>query len=231
MAKRLAIVPARGGSKRIRNKNIKLFCGNPVINYTINTLQKSKLFSKIHVSTESKKIAAVCKKKIKFDFFRPKRLSGDKIRTMAVINFVVNKYKSIGEYYDEVWIVYPCSPLIETRDYRNISKLIKKFKYKKTVLTVCEHPSPTEFSYKIKRKKYLLPKKKKNFFKKNNQFEKSFYETGAVVAIPKKNFKDIKDKPNFNNLVPYVVDRHKSIDINTLRDWNFAEIVYKSIIK
>ena len=63
MVKRLAIVPARGGSKRIRNKNIKLFCGNPVINYTINTLQKSKLFSKIHVSTESKKIAAVCKKK------------------------------------------------------------------------------------------------------------------------------------------------------------------------
>ena len=79
MVKRLAIVPARGGSKRIRNKNIKLFCGKPVINYTINTLQKSKLFSKIHVSTESKKIAEVCKKKIKFDFFRPKRLSGDKI--------------------------------------------------------------------------------------------------------------------------------------------------------
>ena len=76
-----------------------------------------------------------------------------------------------------------------------------------------------------------MPKKKKNFFKKTNQFEKSFYETGAVVAIPKKNFKDIKDKPNFNNLVPYVVDRHKSIDINTLRDWNFAEMVYKSIIK
>ena len=87
-----------------------------------------------------KKLLRCVKKKIKFDFFRPKRLSGDKIRTMAVINFVVNKYKSIGEYYDEVWIVYPCSPLIETRDYRNISKLIKKFKYKKTVLTVCEHP-------------------------------------------------------------------------------------------
>jgi len=231
MVKRLAIVPARGGSKRIRNKNIKLFCGKPVISYTISNLQKSKLFSKIHVSTESKKIVNVCKKIIKFEFLRPKRLSGDKIRTMAVIDYVVNKYKSIGEYYDEVWIVYPCSPLMEIKDYKNISKLLNKFKNKKTVLTVCEYPAPTEVCYKIKKNKFLFPKKKMNFFKKTQDFEKSFYETGAVVAIPKKNFTDIKNRPNFNNLVPYVVDRHKSIDINTLRDWNFAEMVYKSIFK
>ena len=54
MVKRLAIIPARGGSKRIRNKNIKLFCGRPVITHTVDNLLKSKLFSKIHISTESK---------------------------------------------------------------------------------------------------------------------------------------------------------------------------------
>ena len=231
MVKRLAIIPARGGSKRIRNKNIKLFCGRPVITHTVDNLLKSKLFSKIHISTESKKIMNVCKKKIKFEFLRPKRLSGDKVRTMAVINHVVKKFEKMGEYYDEVWIVYPCSPLMEIQDYKKISKLLKRFNYKKTVLTVCEYPAPIEVSYKIKMNNFLMPNKKSNFFKRTQDFKKFFYETGAVVAIPKKNFSDIKDRPNFNNLVPYVVERHKSIDINTLRDWNFAEMVYNSTFK
>ena len=159
-------------------------------------------------------------KKIKFEFLRPKRLSGDKVRTMAVINHVVKKFEKMGEYYDEVWIVYPCSPLMEIQDYKKISKLLKRFNYKKTVLTVCEYPAPIEVSYKIKMNNFLMPNKKSNFFKRTQDFKKFFYETGAVVAIPKKNFSDIKDRPNFNNLVPYIVERHKSIDINTLRDWN-----------
>ena len=68
MVKRLAIIPARGGSKRIRNKNIKLFCGRPVITHTVDNLLKSKLFSKIHISTESKKLWMFVKKKSNLNF-------------------------------------------------------------------------------------------------------------------------------------------------------------------
>ena len=74
MIKRLAIIPARGGSKRIKNKNIKLFCGRPIICYTLENVIKSKLFDKIHVSTDSSEIRKVCEDKIKFDSINEKKI-------------------------------------------------------------------------------------------------------------------------------------------------------------
>ena len=80
MIKRLVIVPARSGSKRISNKNIKLFLDKPLIYYCLEEIKKSKLFNKVHVSTDSKKISRlVLKKNIKLDFLRHKKLSGNNI--------------------------------------------------------------------------------------------------------------------------------------------------------
>ena len=91
---RLLIIPARGGSKRIKNKNIKIFHKKPVIYYPLNAAKKSKLFKKIHVSTENKKINLIVEKfGIKNDFFRDKKLSNDNIGIFKVINFVIEKYK------------------------------------------------------------------------------------------------------------------------------------------
>ena len=79
MIKRLAIIPARGGSKRIKNKNLKLFCGKPLIYYPIKAIKESNLFNKIHISSDSSKILNYCNKlKIKTDFKRPKYLADDK---------------------------------------------------------------------------------------------------------------------------------------------------------
>ena len=92
--KRLLIIPARGGSKRIKNKNIKKFKNRPIIFYTINNALKSKLFNKIHVSTDSNLVKKIVgKKKIKIDFMRPKKLSDDKTPLFDVYRFVVNQYK------------------------------------------------------------------------------------------------------------------------------------------
>ena len=94
--KRLLVIPARSGSKRIKNKNIKLFNGKPIISYPIQAAIKSKLFNKIHVSTDSVKIANICKKLgIPDEFLRPKKLSGDKVTLFDVMKFVKSKYKSI----------------------------------------------------------------------------------------------------------------------------------------
>ena len=229
MIKRLAIIPARGGSKRIKNKNIKIFCGRPIISYTLENVIKSKLFNKIHVSTDSSKIRKVCENKIKFDFMRQKKLSGDKISVMSVVKYVVNKYKEKGLNFDEVWLVFPCSPLIEIKDFLNIAKLIKKNKNKKTILTVCEYPSPIERSFKLEKKNYLKPINKKNFKKRTQDLNQSYYETGSIMAIPKSNMTKIDDKLKLRNLSPYFVEKYKSIDVNNIKDWNFAELIYKSI--
>ena len=105
--KRLAIIPARGGSKRIKNKNIKNFCGQPIINYIINSAKGSKLFDKIHVSTESSLIKEVVEKnQLSIDFMRPERLSDDFTPLMPVISFVLDTYKTMNIYFDEVWLFF-----------------------------------------------------------------------------------------------------------------------------
>ena len=87
--KRLLIIPARGGSKRIKDKNIKKFKNKPIIYYTIENAKSSRLFDKIHVSTDSKKISKIVRKKnIKIEFMRPKSLSGGKIPLFEFYKFV-----------------------------------------------------------------------------------------------------------------------------------------------
>ena len=121
--KRLAIIPARGGSKRIKNKNIKNFCGEPIINYIISTARESKLFNKIHVSTESNLIKEVVENNgLSIDFMRPETLSDDFTPLMPVLSFVLNTYISMGYQFDEIWLLMACAPLIDKNDLISASK-------------------------------------------------------------------------------------------------------------
>jgi N-acylneuraminate cytidylyltransferase len=104
---RLAIIPARGGSKRIKNKNLVNFDGKPIISYTINNAKKSKLFDKIHISTDSKKILSFSKKlNVHPEFKRPTKLSGDKVILSEILKFVVNEFKKKKYFFIEVWLLY-----------------------------------------------------------------------------------------------------------------------------
>ena len=92
MIKRLAIIPARSGSKRIKNKNITNFFGKPLILHSLEVIKKSNFFHKIHISTDSKKIANLgLRLNIKTDFLRPKKYSGDNVSIMETLRFVVNE--------------------------------------------------------------------------------------------------------------------------------------------
>ena len=114
---RLAIIPARSGSKRIKNKNLVDFNGKPIISYTINNAKKSKLFDKIHVSTDSDKIISFLKKhNLEPQFKRLKKFSGDKVGLSETLKFVVNEYKKKEVTFNEVWLLYSCSPLINHKD-------------------------------------------------------------------------------------------------------------------
>ena len=152
MKTRLLIIPARKGSKRIRNKNIRKFCGKPIINYSIETALKSKLFKKIHISTNNLKIKKIIKKyPIKIDFFRPNKISGDKVGLMEVFKFVEKKYKKFGNNFDEVWYLTPCSPLIKPEDLIKASKFFNKIQ-KGFMLAVSEFSPPVQWAFSKKKK-------------------------------------------------------------------------------
>ena len=117
---KICLIPARSGSKRIKNKNIKLFFGKPMIAYAIENAKKTKLFDKIIVSTDSKKIAKISSKYgAEIPFLRPKKLADDKTVDKTVINHFLKNFKQRIEY---LCYLYPNSPLLKT------STLIKGFK-------------------------------------------------------------------------------------------------------
>lgn len=223
--KRLLIIPARSGSKRIKNKNFKNFKGKPIISYSILNALKSKIFSKIVVSTDSKKY---CKYLNRFDVdisLRSKKLSNDSATIESVMRSVLSEYDKLKKIYDEVWSLTPCSPLIQARDLINASKLLKKNK-NKIILPITEYPAPIEWSFKLKKNKKLIPTKK-NFYKIRSQdLSKLFYDTGNFVAIPIHHFK--KKSIEFDkHYLGLELPRERSVDIDNLEDWRLAEILYR----
>ena len=224
MTKRLLILPARSGSKRIKNKNIKLFKKKPIILYSLLEAKKSKLFSKIHVSTDSKKIKKIVEKNgFNIDFLRPKKLATDKTSTVDVLNFVVKEYGKQKFNFDEIWSLAPCSPLIKSLDLKKASKILKRNK-NKIVISITKYPAPIEWAFKKKTNK-LIPLRK-NFYKKRSQdLETKYHDSGNFVGIPKKFFH--KRKINFDqNYIGYEIPRSRSVDIDTIEDFKFAELLY-----
>ena len=231
MINRLLIIPARGNSKRIPLKNIKLFYDKPIISYAINIAKKSKLFSKIHISTESNKVFKVVKKLgVEIDFMRPKKLSGDKTPTIDVLKYVHKIYLSKGENYDEIWTLSPCSPLLIVDDLKNASKISKKNK-KKITLAITRSSIPIHWALQKDKKNNLKPIFKKKLFQRSQEFKKTFFDAGAFAIFPKKFL--IKNIKNLENMfVGFDLPSERSVDIDDIENWKFAEYLYKaSIVK
>ncbi len=223
--KRLLVIPARSGSKRIKNKNFKIFKGKPIISYSILTALKSKIFDKIVVSTDNRKYLEYLKKYNVDISFRSKKLSNDNTTIESVLRSVLSEYKKFGKNFHEIWSLTPCSPLIRKEDLIKASILLKKNK-KKIILPVSEYPAPLEWAFRLTKQKKLIPVKK-NFYKIRSQdLLKSYYDTGNFVAIPVHHFKK-KDIEFDKYYMGLEIPKHRSIDIDDLDDWKLAEILYK----
>ena len=208
----LAIIPARGGSKRLKNKNLKKIKSKSLLYYTLDAVKKSKYIDKIFVSTESKKIFNEAKKyQLTPSFLRPKTLSGDKVKTESVVFHVLKKIKK----YDITILLQPTSPLITNKD---IDYAIEKFvNYRlKTLVSV------KRINKNIRIKKFFLIKK----FNGSNLsskfvFNGAIYMSEVLHFLRKKNF--ISKKMGF-----YCMAESKSIDVDTINDFNKLKILLKN---
>ena len=226
--KRLLIIPARSGSKRIKNKNIKLFSGKPIISYPIKAAIKSKLFKKIHVSTDSIKIANICKKiGVDIDFLRPKKLSGDNVSLFDVLKFVRDKFKLADQIFTEIWCILPASPLLNSNDL----KIFAKYYHNKKGPMILGSPYPAPLNWRFEIKNNLL--KNPNLKEMRNlklSKKKFFYDSGQVYCF--KNSCLDKQDFNFNDKIfIYQLPLEKSVDIDNIDDWNFAEILFHGLRK
>ena len=221
MTKRLLIIPARGNSIRIKNKNIKNFFGKPIIFYSINLALNSKLFDNIHVSSESEKILKLVNKiKSGIGFKRKKNLSKDNTPLFNVFADVVNHYKKMKVFYDEVWYINPCSPLIKKKDLSKASKEIKKAKIN-SILSTSQFSPPIQWAFKKNGAK--LSAINNIFQKKRSQdLSKTFYDSGNFGAFKGDVFYK-KEKIIFGGVE---IPRERSVDIDTIDDWKLAEKLF-----
>ena len=136
MIKRLAVIPARSGSKRIKNKNLQKIGKKSLLENCIEKCLSSKIFKEIHVSTDSEFFLNKIKKyKLKNNFLRPKILSDDKSPVFDVLKYVIKEYKRKNQFFDEVWLVFATNPFISKKHLLEASKLYNKNKnYKATIL-------------------------------------------------------------------------------------------------
>ena len=230
MKRRLAIIPARGGSKRIPNKNIKYFLGKPVISYIISAAYNSGIFTKIHVSTDSLKVKEVVEKigMASIDFLRPESISDDHTPLMPVLKFVVEKFEiDKGDFFDEVWLLMPCAPLVTANDLINASIFYDNKKTESQMLAVSELPVPYEWIFKLDSKKNLSPLVEGGFAIRSQDLNSVYYDCGIFYAYPINLIKNSIGAGSDQNLLGFIYPKFKSVDIDNMEDWNYAEKLYK----
>ena len=221
--KKLCVIPARGGSKRIPKKNIKDFFGKPLIAYSIETAIESNLFDKIIVSTDSKQIAKIATKYGAEVQMRPDELSDDFTGTFDVVRYVVETLKKDDKGYDYVCTIYPTAPLLQSK------YLIQGFDelYSSNAcysFSATSFEAPTWWAFKIQDNRCKTIEKK-YFDIRSQDLEETFYDAGQFYW-EKLNCKS--DDIFFGkNSIPIILPRYLVQDIDTLEDWERAEIAYQ----
>ncbi|MFW3407093.1 pseudaminic acid cytidylyltransferase [Aliarcobacter butzleri] len=229
MTKCVAIIPARGGSKRIPKKNIKLFHGKPLIAYSIEVAIKSKLFDKVVVSTDDEEIAKIAKEfGAEVPFLRPKELSDDFTGTGAVINHAINFLKEQGEEIDFVCTIYATAPLLQEKYLIKAYERLKNSNAK-NAFSCTSMPFPIQRTFKITSNERCEMFWPENFMKRSQDLEEAFQDAGQFYWT---NLNIKSDEITFGkDSIPIILPRYLVQDIDTLEDWQRAEFMYEAIKK
>jgi len=223
MLKPICIIPARKGSKRIKNKNVKNFFGKPIIFYSINTAKKSNLFKEIHVSTDSNKIKRIAKKfNVECDILRKKYLSSDSAKTFEVLKDFINNLSFIPEI---VCCLYPASPFVKVHHLKKAYKILKKNRKLDLIIPVAKFSNNPLRSLVIN-KKLVKPSNSKFFKLNSNNLKEFYYDTGSFYMIRSKFIQ--KSKSFFpSKAYPLEIKKNHFIDINDNEDFKLARKLFK----
>lgn len=229
MSKSIAIITARGGSKRIPRKNIREFCGYPIIKYSIDAAIKAKCFDEVMVSTDDAEIAEIAQKfGANIPFMRSEKTSSDFTSTADVIEEVLNEYKNLGIEFDYACCIYPTAPFI------NAEKLNKGFNLLEqtgadNVIPVVKFSYPIQRALKIENSKLEMIWSE-NLNKRSQDLMPAYHDAGQFYWFNVQQF--LKTKLFFSEYcVPIEIPETEVQDIDNEEDWTIAEIKYKMIKK
>jgi len=221
--KNIAIIPARGGSKRILRKNIKLFMGRPIIAYSIEVALQSKLFDEVMVSTDDDEIAKIAKEYgAKVPFMRSTETANDFAPLSSVVDEVLMYYSNNGFYFDNFCCILATAPLLTTCDLTEAYNLLSSSDFD-TIRPVIK------FSYPIQRAFRLNDSNSVEWFSsefsqsRSQDLEPAYHDAGLFYwGISSAGLESLKRGA-------IVIPEHRCQDIDTEEDWKIAEYKYKVI--
>ena len=224
----VAIIPARGGSKRIPRKNIKNFLGVPMLARTIGTLKSSRLFQKIIVSTDDSEIASVAiGAGAEVPFLRDPQLADDHTPTAPVIADTLIRYASENNVeFDLCCCVYPCNPILNIETIAQAKNYLEKTSAN-FVFPVCRYPHPVQRSMKRMESGKMVFNYPEHELTRTQDLEELFHDAGqfyfgTVTAW-------VSGKKMHTDGIGMTIPAHQVIDIDTPEDWERAELLYRLI--
>ena len=222
----VCIIPARGGSKRIAKKNIKLFLGRPIIAYSIETAITSGLFDEVMVSTDDAEIAEIavsCGAKV--PFLRDKKTANDFATTFDVIEEVILEYESLGLTYEYICCIYACAPFVSKKKLSDSFIVLKKNNFD-SVFPIMR------FGFPIQRALNIDDNKKISYFypefslSRSQDLENSYHDAGQFYWMNRENCLR-KRKILTDNSGSIIISELEGQDIDNHIDWKLAELKYE----
>lgn len=224
----VAIIPARGGSKRIPKKNIRMFCGQPMIAWSIQTALESHCFDRVLVSTDSKEIAEVAETAgAEVPFLRPKSLSDDYVGTAQVVVHALNELEASGESIDYACCLYATAPFVRVQELRQGLDLLKQ-SAASYVFTVTSFPFPIQRALKLSKEKGVTMFYPEHEQSRSQDLEEAYHDAGQFYWG--KSSAWINRQPIFSSYsIPLRLPRYQVQDIDIEEDWLCAEALFRSM--
>jgi len=225
----LCVIPARGGSKRIPNKNIKNFNSKPIIAYSISAALRSNCFDRVIVSTDDNEIAMVAKQYgAEVPFMRPKSLANDYVSTLSVIKHAIEWFKECDEAPSEVCCLYATAPFVKTEALKNAYKQLHDSEAR-YCFTATRFASPIQRAIRVTKENRVEMFQPEQCNERSQDLEEAFHDAGQFYWGSANTFEAME--PLFTDIAtPYVLPRYLVQDIDTLEDWKRAELLYQVLI-
>jgi N-acylneuraminate cytidylyltransferase len=220
----VAIITARGGSKRIPRKNVKNFMGKPMLAYAIDAAISSGLFDEVMVSTEDKEIAEVALQYgAKVPFMRSKKTANDFATTSDVLKEVVLEYSKRGKDFDYVCCIYPCVPFLTGNILKNAYKTFIESNAD-SLTPIVRFSYPIQRAFRVNKENCLEWREPENAPKRSQDLEPMYHDVGMFYFMKGDFYIHPSKKTTYIEM-----DESNIQDIDTIEDWKMAELKYRML--
>lgn len=225
-SQKLAIITARGGSKRIPRKNIKNFCGKPILCYSIEAALTSGIFDEVMVSTDDEEIAEVARNAgASVPFFRSSETANDYASTDNVIMEVLKTYEKLGKHFDSFCCIYPTAPFITAKRLKEAMDLLDT---SDSVMPVVPFSYPPQRGLLLDEQGFLIRQFPEYALARSQDLPRVYHDCGQYYACKTAAFMEA-GTTDVVKMVPVVLSEMEVQDIDTQQDWEMAELKYKKL--